>query len=675
MKHFIILFLLFLNNISAIEVSFSKQKTLENKISDFARVVPADSEKCQLQTDVWLWNDGKNICFNFECEIDEKFKVGKFAENDNLIEADYIRVQLITDKNDSYSYCYYFFPLENKYDAIRDANFFMDENWNSSYLYQSEINAKNWLVFAKIPFQDLRFDGVAPHNWKMIITRYFSETKEHYSHPFVLVKMGGDYFKKATKITINNEIKHEKNIKIKPHSIISRDLEENNYAYGIGVDALYKPSNSMSLKLSIKPDFTDVPLDDETDEHNSINAPSLAENRFFFTEDVDVYGISKELFYSRNIVQPLFAFKITNSNDNYNFGLLSSKDDNDKNADVYNILAFSPKWNNSSVQLSYLNRMNEDYLSHVFHINPSWQISAYKSLWFEMNISHNYHAENWISKQFLNKGYFWKLGYSVVFDDFFVRLKMQKTSKDFDPKMGYVNLTDFSQFNVTIWKETEFENKVFNKVESSYFGNVELENETDKLLNQYQSFGIDFSTNFDIGVSANISRGREFYAENYFNQNMHSFGFKQTSFGFLQVHMTFTNGERLLYDLMETYQFKTFQLGVFGDVSKFASYSILADKTRYLNLIKSENTDDEYWVGNLDVFLNVSNNLSLKNGIRYDDFEYSGTIKHFGFFSNFHYQMKNNIDIYLGYKTSANEREKCNITDYQTFFLKIGVQF
>jgi len=674
LKNFIIFFLLLFSNISAIEVPFSKHKTSENKIANFVRVVPADSAKCQLQTDVWLWNDGKNIYFNFECEIDGKFKVGKFAENDNLVEADHIRVQLITDKNDSYSYCYYFFPLENKYDAIRDANFFMDESWNSSYLYQGEINAKNWIISAKIPFQDLRFDGAAPHNWKMIITRYFSETKEHYSHPFVLVKMGGDYFKKATKITINNEIKHDKNIQIKPYSIISRDFEKDDYVFGVGLDTSYKPSNSMKLKLSINPDFTDVPIDAEVDEHNSINAPSLAENRFFFTEDVDAYGVSNDLFYSRNIVQPLFAFKITDSNGNYNLGFLSTKD-NDENADVYNILAFKPKWNNASVQLSYLNRMNENYQSHVFHINPSWQINTHQWIWFELNISHNYSAENWLSKQPVNNGYFGKLGYGAVFDDFFVRLKMQKISKDFDPKMGYVNLTGFSQFNAMIWKETELKNKIFNKMESSYFGNVELENETDKLLNQYQNFGIDFSTNLDLGISANISQGREFYAESYFNQNMHSLGFKQTSLGFLQVHMTFTNGERILYSLSKMCQFKTLQFGVFGDVSKFASYSISADKTRYLNLVKSENIDDEYWVGNLDISLNLSNNLSLKNGIRYDDFEYAGIVKHFGFFSNFHYQMNNNVDIYLGYKTSTNEIENRSIADYKTVFLKVGFQF
>ena len=137
--------------------------------------------------------------------------MGRFATEDEWINADYFRIQIITEDKNYYAYTFYVFPLGSRYDGIRNSDFQIDKNWDSSYFYESDLNSNIWISRIYIPFRDLRFVGDPPYNWKIIITRYFANSREYYSVPFLRTSMGKDYFRKAYNIQINEKIKRSVN--------------------------------------------------------------------------------------------------------------------------------------------------------------------------------------------------------------------------------------------------------------------------------------------------------------------------------------------------------------------------------------------------------------------------------------------------------------------------------
>ena len=79
----------------------------------------------------------------------------------------------------------------------------------------------------------------------------------------------------------------------------------------LGFDLSFRPNYATNVKFSFNPDYSDVPLDDESDIYNLKYTPTLLENRYFFIEDFNAFGIDNTMFYSRNILQPQYALKIT----------------------------------------------------------------------------------------------------------------------------------------------------------------------------------------------------------------------------------------------------------------------------------------------------------------------------------------------------------------------------
>ncbi|MBC8526284.1 MAG: hypothetical protein H8D22_05350, partial [Candidatus Cloacimonetes bacterium] len=146
-KYLLLLIIIILSSpLYGLTVPFSESeiKTESNHLSHFVRISPDDSLACPLATDVWLWHNGKNIYILWEAEIDEMFEKGTFAPNDNWIDADFLRLQIITDIKNYYAYMYYAYPLGSKYDGIRKSDMNLDNSWNSTYEYENNISDNLW---------------------------------------------------------------------------------------------------------------------------------------------------------------------------------------------------------------------------------------------------------------------------------------------------------------------------------------------------------------------------------------------------------------------------------------------------------------------------------------------------------------------------------------------------
>ena len=684
MKKTIVALILILTGVilNAITIPYSQTelKTETNYLSDFVRIAPDDSLAIPLQTDVWLWHDKENLFVHWEAEIDENFEKGKFATTDEWADCDCVRIQIITDVKNYYAYMFYSLPFGNQYDCIRKSDMNIDASWNSNYKYKNSISDTLWISSMKIPLRDLRFYGNPPYKWKIILTRYFEKADEYYSFPYGKIEMGKDYFRTAYDVTINEELSKNKNYRITPYFIKKYDLMEETDSFdpeNIGLDFSYNPTSATKVKISLNPDFSDIPMDTAEDNFNVRYAPHFWENRYFFIEDLDVFGVSSNLFYSRHIMQPQYAVKLTGNSENFSYGFLSAMDkevseDGEilNNDDIYNMMAFKPKWENISIQMTLLNRMNKDYHNEVLVINPSWEFMKNQSVWAEIDFTLKDESGNENEK-----GYSMYCGYNGKKGDVNWSINGSRMSENYKADMGRVFETDFSAINLNAWQNSDPNGKIIKSFGSSFWLHKAIMNDDKEMLEQNGglNFWINSPQKINFSISGNI--GQESYNDSVFTWDNIYANMSIWNISWLSAWINYSTGHSLVYNLFEIFKKDYISLGFSGDIGNNFSYNVSAQRQRYFNFPTDCEMDDEYWIGNADLKINFSNKLSITNGLRYNNYESDNQTAYLGIFSNLRYEFKDNCNLYLGYKTAQDETEQEFITDYKQAYMKVSYTF
>ena len=678
MKKILVLSALFIIAIKllSIEIPYSQKeiKTPENRFDNFICADPDTKAKIPLKTVVWLWHDDENLFVLWEANIDKGFEKGHFASRDSWVNADFLRIQIITDIKNYYAYMFFAFPLGNIYDGIRKTDLDTDDTWDSNYQYENTINDTVWKSLMKIPIKDMRFFGEPPYKWKIILTRYFEKKDESYFCPYVKYKMGKDYFRKAADITIKEKLKGNKNYKITPYFIKKYNLLDKTTSFdpdNIGLDFSYKPTSATKVKLSLNPDFSDVPPDNEMDNFNSKYAPYLFENRYFFIEDLDVFGTDDTSFYTRNIIQPQYAVKLTGNTEKFSYGILSVKDKKitengyvENNDDMYNMIAIKPKWENFSLQTTIVNRISDNFHNEVFLIKPNWELYKNHTVSGEINFSH-------LDQEDTKNGFFYIASYQGRVKDFSFNLNAAYTDKNFDNKTGRVFENNENSISVFINQNTQLDKKFIQSFGNMLNLNTSHENDTKNLKFDLINFYSHVSFKPKFGMNIFAQKIRERYMDKLFNLWFGGFGFNIWRFKSLNTRFNYHISKSIVYSLNNSYLRRNLSIGLWGYLSSYFSYSISLQNSKYYDIPDDASFDDFYYISNADVTLNLSNKLSIKNGLRYQDFSNG----HLGFYSNLKYEFRKNSNLYIGYKNSQDEMGNTYESTFKQAYMKISYTF
>lgn len=677
-----LLFLFIFTSAHAFVIPFSNEpiQAEENKVSSFVRVSPPDSLPIPLDTNFWLWHDHNYLYVYSQFEIDNNFRQGSYTARNDSPEADYLRIQLITGSKNDYSYMFYAYPLGNRHDAIRDKNHSTDSNWNSNYRYSSEIKDDTWNVLMRIPFKDLRFFGSPPYEWKVIFSRYVYHNSSTYSDRFLLSSMGRGYFRNACDIVIANEIFKSKNYVIRPYSVATYDIDRDDIEFdmdNLGIDLAFDPNFYTKVKLSFNPDFSDVPMDSEQDIYNLRYPPTYRENRYFFTEDLNVFGTSTNLFYTRHIMQPQYALKVTANKPGYSYGILSAWDKKIEedgviyNRDyIYNALAYNPRVGNLDLQFTLLNRMESDlsYHNEVFLIRPIWDIDDENRLRFELNYSYLDEDKDTTS------GYYGEIGYDMNKQDFSLSLDLEKMSADYTADMGNVYLTDYYAWSLSSKYTINLRHAFFRSITSSYYARAELDNQTHQTLDKRNNFEISINSHRNMELHLGYLLKDEFYQGSVFNNSRVSATLFLYHIDWFNIFLAYHDMNTLVYQLNDVYRGEYFQYGISGYLGRFFFYRFSADNAKYYG-VKEHGFDDDYWIMNLNLRVNLSNLFSITGGVRYNNYESKSVSGRLGLFANIIWEVYPGFSIYSGYKLSENRINDKFETDYSNLYLKLTYSF
>lgn len=324
---------------------------------DFYQTSPGDNVAPTKPTVVLMMYDEKHLYIAFKC-WDEPDKIrATVAKRDNVFGEDNVRVWLDTYDDQRRAYVLGFNPLGIQQDGIftegQGADFSVDIVMESKGVIQDW----GWSVEVKIPFKSLRYTAGEGKHWGFNAARNIDRMNDEFDSWMPDDRNVSGFLIKHGRITGLNEINAERTLEIVPSVTLSQTgrrkrtipisaAAANPYhpifnangtidpgrfvndpvEHDIGLNIKYTITSNITLDAAINPDFAEIEADAPVVTANQRFPIFFAEKRPFFLEGVEIFQSPLQPFYSRTIVDPDVAAKLTGKIGKNSFGFLLASD-------------------------------------------------------------------------------------------------------------------------------------------------------------------------------------------------------------------------------------------------------------------------------------------------------------------------------------------------------------
>ena len=316
---------------------------------DFYQTSPGVNIAPSKPTETYLTYDEKNLYIAFKC-WDEPDKIrATVAKRDDVFGEDNVRVWLDTYNDRRRAYVLGWNPLGIQQDGIytegRGADFSVDIVMESKGI----ITDWGWSVEVKIPFKSLRYTAGKGKFWGFNAARNIARLNDEFDSWMPDDRNISGFLIKHGKIGGLDEIKTERTLEITPSATVSESgrrfaVYPNTFAsdrfvnqpikQDIGVTLKYTITPNVTLDAAYNPDFAEIEADAPVVTANQRFPIFFQEKRPFFLEGADIFQSPLQVFYSRTIIDPDLAAKLTGKIGKTSFGFLAASDKAPGNYDI-----------------------------------------------------------------------------------------------------------------------------------------------------------------------------------------------------------------------------------------------------------------------------------------------------------------------------------------------------
>ncbi|HUR97585.1 MAG TPA: DUF5916 domain-containing protein, partial [Pyrinomonadaceae bacterium] len=324
---------------------------------DFYQTSPGNNIAPSKPTEVLMMYDEKNLYVAFKC-WDEKDKIrATVAKRDSVFGEDNVRMWIDTYNDQRRAYVFGFNPFGIQQDGIytegKGADFTVDIVMES----KGVIEDWGWSVEVKIPFKSLRYAAGKGKLWGFNTARNIDRFNDEFDQWLPDDRNVSGFLIKHGKITGLDGIKYERTLEVAPSITVSESGTRRRtipisaanangydpifYPIGVrdpgkfindsvktdlGVNLKYSISPNMTLDAAINPDYAEIEADASVVTANQRFPIFFEEKRPFFLEGKEIFDSPLQSFYSRTIVDPDFAAKLTGKTGKTTYGFLVASD-------------------------------------------------------------------------------------------------------------------------------------------------------------------------------------------------------------------------------------------------------------------------------------------------------------------------------------------------------------
>lgn len=270
-------------------------------VGEFWQYFPADTVKAQLQTEIRITYDNKNIYVAAKCHArDRKFVILSYRRDYRAGSNDNVSFVFDTFNDRTNAFLFGMNPLGVMREALlyngATDNSFFSEFWDNKWTGKAQIYDNYWTTEMAIPFTTLRFKE-GTKQWLFKSYRFDTQINENST----LIQMPQNQI--IMNLGYSIPIEFEKplgkpgaNISLIPYiaagnaqDFVNPENPNNGSKFNFGADAKIAVTPGLNLDLTVNPDFSNVEADRQVINLTrfDINFP---EQRQFFLENSDLFS-------------------------------------------------------------------------------------------------------------------------------------------------------------------------------------------------------------------------------------------------------------------------------------------------------------------------------------------------------------------------------------------------
>jgi hypothetical protein len=314
------------------------------RLTGFSLYSPVDGRPAPDSTDVLVWYSSDAMYFGIRAYADPSTVAATLADRDRISMDDNVEIHLDTFHERNRAFVFIVNPFGIQADGIRSegAGGMMggSTDLSADFIWQSRgrVTESGFEVEVRIPFRVLRYpSGSSPQTWGIQIDRRVQ--RSGYEETWTpAVRASTSFIAQSGTLTGLTGMHHGQVVELNPEltnttigaappgtAAAARDWQYRSNQR-LGGNVRWTLGSNFVLNGTVKPDFSQVEADATQIAADERFALSYAERRPFFVEALDQFNVPNSLVYTRTIVQPDVATKLTGKVGRADVALLSALD-------------------------------------------------------------------------------------------------------------------------------------------------------------------------------------------------------------------------------------------------------------------------------------------------------------------------------------------------------------
>jgi hypothetical protein len=323
-------------------------------LTGFSEYTPVDGRPAEDSTEVRVWYSPTAIWFGIRAFESHSPVHATLANRDRIANDDWVEILLDTFDDHRQALVFGVNPLGVQSDGTlsetqagsRDT---VDRSADFVYQSQGHVTDYGYEIEIRIPFKSIRYQPREAQEWSLNIVR----AVQHSGHQQTWTparRAAASFLAQSGTLTGLSDLHRDLVLDVNPEvtATINGAPGAARWAYqrvdpNVGGNIRWGITNNLTVTGTVRPDFSQV----ETDASQLVFDPRQAlffpEKRPFFLEGLEQFSTPSGLVYTRRLVQPVAAVKLTGKVSGFTIGALSGVDDRTYSASgrdhpVYNIL-------------------------------------------------------------------------------------------------------------------------------------------------------------------------------------------------------------------------------------------------------------------------------------------------------------------------------------------------
>lgn len=316
-------------------------------LRDFTQFTPQDGIPAADSTQVLVWYSPSAIYFGIRAFESHAAVHATLADRDAIGADDNVQILLGTLGDDRQAAVFGVNPFGVQMDGVVLDNGTQTQGFGGTpppapapdlspdFVWQSKgrVTAWGYEVEIRIPFKSLRFRGGREQTWRLNVER----NVQHSGYVDLwapAVRGAASFLAQSGRLTGLTDLHRGLVVDLNPEVTSTRTgaLDSTGYGYHGGAPQLggnvrWGVTNNLTLNGTVHPDFSQVESDASQLGFDPRNALFFAEKRPFFLDGIEQFDTPNQLIYTRRILQPVGAAKLTGSAGPVNVAFLSAVDD------------------------------------------------------------------------------------------------------------------------------------------------------------------------------------------------------------------------------------------------------------------------------------------------------------------------------------------------------------